>query len=59
MRVDVSGRDRDTSSDLSAGAHALGAAAVVCNGRLGLVAHAVAVVVAVYGDKLSEPARGR
>ncbi|MEU6810701.1 hypothetical protein ABZ920_17300 [Streptomyces sp. NPDC046831] len=46
------------------GAHALGAtlgaAAVVCNGRLGLVAHAAAVVAAaVYGDKVSEPARAR
>ncbi|MFF8943785.1 hypothetical protein ACF1A5_16260 [Streptomyces sp. NPDC014864] len=45
-----------------AGAHALGAAvgtaAVVCNGRPGLVAHAAAVVaVAVFGDKVSGLAR--
>ncbi|MEY9990255.1 UDP-N-acetylmuramyl pentapeptide phosphotransferase/UDP-N-acetylglucosamine-1-phosphate transferase [Streptomyces sp. V4I8] len=45
------------------GAHALGAAlgaAVVAgNGRAGLVAHAAAVVAAaVYGDKVSEVARG-
>ncbi len=45
------------------GAHALGAAlgaAVVAgNGRAGLVAHAAAVVAAaVYGDKVSELARG-
>ncbi|MFE9454867.1 hypothetical protein [Streptomyces sp. NPDC006739] len=44
------------------GAHALGAAlgtaAVVCNGRAGLAAHAVAVVTAaVYGDRVSEWAR--
>ncbi|WNM34221.1 hypothetical protein RKE30_29580 [Streptomyces sp. Li-HN-5-11] len=44
------------------GAHALGAAlgtaAVACNGRAGLAAHAAAVVAAaVYGDRLSEWAR--
>ncbi len=44
------------------GAHALGAAlgtaAVVCNGRAGLLAHAVAVVAAaVCGERLSEWAR--
>ncbi|GHD96958.1 hypothetical protein [Streptomyces naganishii] len=44
------------------GAHALGAAlgvaAVACNGRLGLLAHAVAVVgAAVYGDRVSDLAR--
>lgn len=45
-----------------AGAHALGAAlgaaAVVCNGRAGLVAHAAAVVAAaVCGDRVSRLAR--
>ncbi|MFE1752253.1 hypothetical protein [Streptomyces anandii] len=44
------------------GAHALGAAlgtaAVACNGRPGLLAHAVALVgAAVYGDRVSELAR--
>ena len=37
---------------------AVGTAAVVCNGRPGLVAHAAAVVAAaVFGDKVSGLAR--
>jgi UDP-N-acetylmuramyl pentapeptide phosphotransferase/UDP-N-acetylglucosamine-1-phosphate transferase len=46
------------------GAHALGAAlgtaVVACNGRAGLLAHAVALVaVAAYGDRVTAWARAR
>ncbi|MEU1406306.1 hypothetical protein ABZ471_28755 [Streptomyces sp. NPDC005728] len=47
-----------------AGAHALGAAlgaaVVACNGRAGLLAHALAVVAATaYGDRASDPVRAQ
>ncbi|MFI1164306.1 hypothetical protein ACH4UM_11920 [Streptomyces sp. NPDC020801] len=58
LREDLAERTMIGDTGAHALGAALGAAAVVCNGRVGLLAHATAVVTAaVHGDRVSELAR--